>query len=383
MLDINALHKQFAGFGQYQKQERDRKADLLQRAVDIYENYDVATFQPAEKPAGRPDALFAFPLEQPKAIYDPVERPQEITLVATDGSQIYPDRHVEPLCYLLNVGRIAFQYGTTEEPWMDAVPYLYFKGQDLDAESGIRMEVFGPDIVSAKRDELELRQLVELAKQVRIAGRPILAVADGTLVKWSLKKLQKPELEEELLGQFFEALEVLRDEAIPICSYISMPGSAEYVTYLAKHMSGVEVEEASVAGLADRVFFKDVLQPGQRTGVFESVSRVVELYPEDQKICYFYIHMPAGYDASEIARVEFPKWVANEPALLDLIQATLLSECKKGNGYPVILSEAHEHAIIRGPERTQFYMMIEQEMQKERLDIEQSSKKRSKDEARI
>ncbi len=65
--------------------------------------------------------------------------------------------------------------------------------------------------------------------------------------------------------------------------------------------------------------------------------------------------------------------------MLDLVHATLLSECEKGNGYPMILSEAHEHAVIRSAERQMFYEMIEQQMLGEGASLEVSIKKQSKD----
>jgi NurA-like 5'-3' nuclease len=55
-------------------------------------------------------------------------------------------------------------------------------------------------------------------------------------------------------------------------------------------------------------------------------------------------------------------WVAADAGLLDLVHATILSECEKGDGYPMILSEAHERAVIRARERDLFYGMLEREM---------------------
>lgn len=389
MLNLNALQKQFAGFGRYQIQEQNRRSLILENALEVFRQYDQQRFESVSledvpkntNAKSRPNQLMAVPLELPTSVYDPVVRPVPLTVVATDGSQIYPDRNVEPLCYLLNVGRIAFQYGTTERPLMDAVPHLYFKGQELSSVSGLEIDVVGQEIVSALRDELELGTLADLAIESQQNGRPVLAMADGTLIRWMIKRLRKPELEQKLLQRYFTALDKFRDNEIPLCSYISMPGNAEFINYLAKQMvTGEEpAEKLQFEGISDRMFFKQVLKPGQRSATFKSESLVLKEYPPAQEICYFYIHIEDAGRGSEIARVEFPLWMTASPDILNLVQSTVLSECQKGKGYPMILSEAHEHAIIRSQERFMFYEMIEREMLIEGATIEISSKKTSKD----
>ncbi len=374
MLDFDALNKQFAGFGRYQVQERQRKAVILEKALEVYrsrlsDSGETGAYSLEGVSESRADQLVAVPLEAPTSVFDAIARPTPLTVVATDGSQIYPDRNIEPLCYLLNIGRIAFQYGTTERPLMDAVPHLYFRGQGLESVAGVEIDIVGQDIVSAFRDELELADLYELAESVRQEGRPILAFSDGTLIRWVLKRLRRPELEDALLNRYLTAMEAFRLKQIPLCSYISMPGTSEFVNYLAQFFETEEKDGNPLAGITDRMLFSEILSVGQRTGVFASKSHILKEYPAAHRICYFYVHVPGAASSeiapSEIARVEFPFWVVEQPDMLDLIHATVLSECEKGRGYPVILSEAHEHAIVRGPERFMFYEMIEREMQRE------------------
>ncbi len=389
MLNFNTLQKQFAGFGYYQAKERRRKAVILENVREVFRalvDQDAASL---EISPGRPDQLIALPLEEPATIQNPIQRPTPITVAATDGSQIYPDRNIEPLCYLLNVGRIAFQYGTEERPLMDAIPHLYFKGQGLDDLAGLEIEVVGQEIVSALRDELELSTLFEIATSIRKTNRPIVALADGTLIKWMLKRLRKPALEQRLLQRYFDTLEKFKEQKIPLCSYISMPGNTEFINYLScvkasSNRPSREVE--GFEGISDRMLFKEVLLPGQRSAVFKSQSLVLKAYPPEQEICYFYVHVAGdsvntGVNAgvnTEIARVEFPFWLSRQPELLNLIHSTLLSECEKGGGYPMILSEAHEQAIVRGQERALFYEMIERNMNFEGEHLETSSKQASK-----
>ncbi len=46
--------------------------------------------------------------------------------------------------------------------------------------------------------------------------------------------------------------------------------------------------------------------------------------------------------------MEVPEWVARRKDLLDLTHALVLDQCRRGQGYPVALSEAHEQAVVTG-----------------------------------
>ena len=65
---------------------------------------------------------------------------------------------------------------------------------------------------------------------------------------------------------------------------------------------------------------------------------------------YFY-YLNSG---EEIARVEVPQWAAKNEELLALGHSMIVEQCKKGQGYPVAISEAHEQAVISGPDRQVF-----------------------------
>ncbi|MEN9238941.1 MAG: DNA double-strand break repair nuclease NurA, partial [Thermostichus sp. DG_1_6_bins_120] len=64
----------------------------------------------------------------------------------------------------------------------------------------------------------------------------------------------------------------------------------------------------------------------------------------------------------EIARLEFPAWVAQDKELLQRALAGVLSQVQKGFGYPVALAEAHHLAVVRGGDRQRFFALIEQEL---------------------
>ena len=366
MLDLNRLQQQFSSFNAYQSREQQLAAERLARACDAFAechgDWEALRDRAATERTGW---LVPGLREAPGAVYACAPRPTPVTVVATDGSQVYPDRHVEPTCYLLNVSRIAFQYGTLERPLMESVPDFRYRREDLEDLLGDAIETATADVVSALRDEQELEALLATALESRIAARPIVAVADGTLIRWMLSGMRNRALEERLIARYIEILEGFRAERIPVCSYISMPGNTEVVNLVRLHLGEHRTApppEASLAGMPDRWLFERTLGPCERSAVFESASHIQKAYGAEDRICYFYVSLPAR-GAAEIGRVEVPQWVADDPALLDLVHAVILSECEKGDGYPMILAEAHERAVIRAHEKALFYELVERQME--------------------
>lgn len=384
MLDLTQLQAQMANFNAYQAELEARRTKQLRRAQNALMACanEWAALQSAVQKA-QPRQLVAEMREAPDRTYAPAERPTPMTVVATDGSQIYPDRHIEPTCYLINIGRIAFQYGTTEAPVMTTEPRFRYRqsGLDHDGETadapGARIEdhfddelgTMTAEVVSAIRDEWELKDLLATARQARVEGRPLLALADGTLIRWMIRGMRNRDLEQQLIRRYTTMLKEFMADRLPLASYISMPGNTEvihllqfYLDYVADdYMADDIAPDVPLDGLVDRHLFETTLAPGERSAVFSSTSHIQREYPEGNEICYFYVHLPRGAD-TEIGRVEVPKWVADEPELLRLVHGTILSECDKGSGYPMILSEAHEQAVIRGPERELFYRMLERSL---------------------
>jgi NurA-like 5'-3' nuclease len=76
----------------------------------------------------------------------------------------------------------------------------------------------------------------------------------------------------------------------------------------------------------------------------------------------------------EIARVEIPAWIANDEETVKFIHSVIIDQIKKGDGYPVVLSEAHEKAVVRAQERELFYRMLEESFVKNNISVRISRK---------
>jgi NurA-like 5'-3' nuclease len=77
-------------------------------------------------------------------------------------------------------------------------------------------------------------------------------------------------------------------------------------------------------------------------------------------------------------RVEVPAWIAHDEEKLKVIGKIVFDQAQKGRGYPVCLAEAHEQAVIKGPDREFFYHVLQKAgiEQKQHYAISQKSLKK-------
>jgi hypothetical protein len=107
---------------------------------------------------------------------------------------------------------------------------------------------------------------------------------------------------------------------------------------------------------------------GQRSARFRASSSA-----EGTPSYFFYVNV-----GGETARVETPTWVALRPELLDLVHAVVLDQCARGNGYPRVLTEAHERAVLTTGDRQLFERLVEATVARYKLPERTSAKERSK-----
>jgi len=393
MLDLSRLRDQLDSFEEYEAEVRDRRTEQQRRArAALRACGEQWTDVQAAVEAAEPRRLVAALREAPTTTTPAPERPTPITVVATDGSQIYPDRHVDPMFFLLNVSQVGFQYGTREEPLVDAEPRLRFQ-DDLSAHVDEALGSMTTELVSALRDEMELERLLDAARTAQVDERPLVALADGTLIRWMIRGMNNEAVEEQLIARYTEYLQAFQRDGLPLASYVSMPATTEVVNllrFVVGELEALPPEDIAITpdappldGLLDRHVFDVVLNPGERSATFGSTSHIQRSYPKGSEVHYFYLKVPSRAGPGEMSRVEVPKWVAEDERLLDCIHATVLRECEKGEGYPLALSEAHERAVIRASEREAFFRLMERRLRRAGLSPTDSRKRRSKQAPRV
>lgn len=295
-------------------------------------------------------------------------------VMAVDGSQIYPDRHQGASCYLINVGSVTLKYGcgANNGTAFDSTPLLFaMHDEQLELDSST-------DVVNCKREEYELRAALErgIELQKEMANIPYLVLLDGSLIFWHLEAHDEA-VKEKFLSLYMHILEQFYKHRIPLASYISFPKSKELINIVRVALCNFVIEGCTSHTLVDKIvdaqLVKFFLDPAQRTIVFQNNSPISSAYPPHLKPHFFYMHV-----GEEIARVEIPAWVAYDQEMLSSVEQIILDQARKGRGYPVCLAEAHEQAVVKGPDREFFYHLL-QKMgieQKQRYVISQKSLKK-------
>ncbi len=308
--------------------------------------------------------------------------PRPMTAIATDGSQIFPDRHELSSCHLINIGIVVLHYGSGERPILVSRPRLFFRDQEIYRDwNGNRLPVTS-EIISALRGAFEIEELAEYAVQAAHEQRTTSGLTDGTLILWNLEG--KPgDFQQEILNFYLTSFEQMRTLRVPLMGYISQPGSADVINVLRVALcpqeptncdrclhkaTDTELPCEPISGVTDAVLFAGPLRKGERSAVFRSSSAILSKYGV-HAIYFFYLNV-----GREIVRIEIPKWVAHDPKLLEFVHAVAYDQAEKGQGYPVSLSEAHEQAVIRGNEREQFYRVLEKLYVREGLPVVMSRK---------
>ena len=271
---------------------------------------------------------------------------------AVDGSQIYYDRHQGTPCSVLNIGTVGLQYGYPGKAvYLNSEPYLFMSDDDGSTDD---------ETLNLKRELYELRQILEYSTQaVQSLGsvKNYVAVCDGSLLFFYVDVKNK-KIKTEYFDRYIDVLMQMHEQRILIIGYISFSKSKELINVLRLSVAGFDESLALSMKIFGSVVDADLaqlfLESGERTGIFQTRTSLVDLYPAEIKPYFCYLHVGA-----EIVRLEFPHWIAQDEKLVDHICAIMFDQATKGRGYPVCLFEAHEQAVIKGAERLFFYQLLQ------------------------
>lgn len=216
-------------------------------------------------------------------------------IVAVDGSQIYPDRHEGVDSFLINIGLVNFAYSLRSEALFFNYPYVFGSVKDISEDyKDTKLAI------DEYRTFLELKHALDYVKK----NSCDLILLDGNYCK------------------------LTSDQNLPVIFYTSMPGTND----LTKHIG--------IDNFLDRYLLELVLPDLHYTTIFESKAGVK------------FVYLNTG---SEIIRLDFSSWMVPE---IGKYLSFILDQINKGEGYPVVLAEAHLQAVISNQERSYFYDLI-------------------------
>ena len=316
------------------------------------------------------------------------EKIEKYSVLAVDGSQIYPDRHISGAnCFLINIGGCFLNYNKDIDQKLKSKvnffsePNVYLTKVVLLENENIS---FSSDLVDLKREELELKNLFLQANQ-RKENSNLVCFVDGSLIFWHLEGKQ-PEVKTIFLNSYLSILNNFYENNILIAGYISFTKSKELVNLIRLGLCRFTIADCIschsqyedfpckvVDSLIDSQVARFFLKPFERTTIFWNNSKITQHYPDALKPCFFYLHV-----GKEIVRIETMAWIAKETQYVDIICSVALDQSLKGQGYPVVLTEAHEQAVVKGQDRDFFYHLIHKIGidQKKRFFVSQKSLKK-------
>ncbi|MBI2996458.1 MAG: DNA double-strand break repair nuclease NurA [Candidatus Melainabacteria bacterium] len=329
--------------------------------------------------------FFAVPESRSKKLDHIYECDKNFSLshivVATDGSQIVPSAHEFTSASLINIGIVSIPYFNKNiAVVLNSEPTIYNSLDEINSFSNSE-NVQEEDLISYERTLKEIEELVLQVKKYKSYDTPVIALLDGTFIHWHLEKFSNAFIE-SFIKRFSDALFELKSLNIPVASFLSNSRSNDLINMLKiykcpyelvdckKHCSDINSKNLPCNPMPD---YKPVLDRrlvekflpvnqsnlGNRTVAFKSNSKILNYYPNDLKVLFFYMNT-----GTEIARVELPYYVASDDKLMNLLHNVLALQCKVGFGYPIVLGEAHLQAVVSKNDRRVFYDLIREQLLK-------------------
>jgi hypothetical protein len=337
-----------------------------------------------------------FRAARPLSTHEPLDQgipapqcPPEALVIASDGSQIMPDRHGEFLYYLINVGLIIYEHGHGRPPQILTHPTLEFPRPEAPADPDLVDEdefVANSGAISVRRDMAEIGLLADTAWEWRQGIRPALAVLDQRLLYWPIGSSSGSD-SHEAIQAWLRAMKKAQDAGALLAGYIDRPGKSSVMTMLAT--LDIEEPDFDLAQLTQRLhwqrpndtdLYERILRPGERSPVFVDISHHNRRFAEHDpalEVCFFYLNPGRG-----IARVDIPRWVADEATAVAAVHSLLYDQCQILGDYPYALTRADEIAVVGRREQEELEHRIALKMQDYGLTGSITGKQQAKNYAR-
>jgi hypothetical protein len=362
-LDLPQLLPQVNQMGQSVVQRLSKLSQVLPQLrtkLDTYSSMEADLIQDRIRRAGEnwPGAIPT--LEPINHSFPPATLLGEFNIIASDGSQIHPDRHAPARYFLINIGSIHIRYGSGSTPDVITDGRIFYEDEHLYDEQGVEISA---SMINGLRDVSELEMLAQIAE--RCHDEPCLSLLDNGLILWlAIQAGDHPSSQiNRILRNYLHQLTRIQNSNTAIAGFIDRPRHANVIALL--HLCSFASEEISeevlrlspFIGIPDQALFRHILEPGYRSALFiQNSSLNRDFKKSGHEVCFFYLNTG---QKNQIARVEVPEWVANSPQLLSFAHTALIEQCKLTGGYPYALVRAHELATVTNSDRQMLDAMIQ------------------------
>lgn len=290
-------------------------------------------------------SLFGTPIEIPGRAIKVEKEISDYTAIAADGSEVPINEDFFFPYYIINIGFIALKYGKDHFFFADSNAKIYFEENELYEKVGDKSFLVRGEFLSSKMLLEESKKLEELLKDFYTVEVPVLALFDGTLIQWEIKETSET-YKNNFVKNFQRMILIAEQLKAPLAGYISGTHSRDVMEMIRifLEMKGEDFDKQLLSIIKDADIFKIILRKGERSAIFRSNAPILNLYKAP--IYFFFLNV-----GSEVVRIEIPEFIAFDNDLLEKTCALILSQSNKGEGYPVVLKEAHEQAVIKSSER--------------------------------
>ncbi len=360
----------------FEKLERILEDIVRRKKEDSLKNKDIIEFLVQYLVKIKPDDFidnasvafsYAVPIEAPARVFKESIIKGSYRVIACDGSDTpLRDDFIFPY-FLINIGFAYFQYFKNPKFVGDSEPEILYTPDYIYIEStGGRYPISSEAINSL----MLLRESVTLGSKMKDfdLSQPSAALIDGSIIQWGARE-KSIEKQKEFFEKYGNLLVEAKKLNVPVAGYISgshsrdVLGSINY--YLMK--KNIAFLEEELFFIYDTDIFQRILKPFERSVLFQNNEQFIKFYPE--KIFFYYINN--GY---EVARIEIPEFVAKNKDLFNSLNSILLSQSEKGRGYPEVLKEAHEQAVIHKKEQDAIEEILINLLRKEGYDFKSIQK---------
>lgn len=381
-LDFLQVREKVKAIGEHAALRERQRQDLREEARRLLNDnaLEVKRLRAKIELAARtydPTLRCALPVDEALNAAVPLpELPALATIIAADGSQINPDRNAPVDYCLINVGAIQMVHGQPDPPAITLKSHLFYD-DEMFTDAGTITE----GMLALMRDLRERTMLADLAEQAR---PPVITFTDGPMELWGAKDGDVASGFQKSLEEYQAALERLCEMHVVTAGYVDKPAANLVVRMLEIGYKLAEEDLVDVKhrfpmrGVTDYDLYRNLLKSGERSAVFAIQSKSAGNYRGALALHFFYLNVGRpGYPW--LARVEIPRWVAENPLMLEYLHTALVHQTRimGSRPYPYILHRAHEAAVVSYEDREQVNQMIVMELRRRGVSVDEQSQKQA------
>ncbi|GAB4542328.1 MAG: DNA double-strand break repair nuclease NurA [Anaerolineae bacterium] len=291
---------------------------------------------------------------------------------AVDGSQIPPSRDVSVPVAAVQIGWFENRHTSDGQYAKDLAFEVLTPDELAEEDEGGAGGDFPDWRVNLRRFEMECRKIAEYI-EAHAGARPApLCFFDGSLLL-SFARHMRPNLRRAYVEAVTAMLRASETGRVPLLGYVDTSFARDLVTML-YHLDRLP----PTTRLSDGSLLRPRMRWGDRSQVYicaRDDGVLPEYGPQARQVCFTYLKTTAG---GPPARLELPRWLAEDEAELERTLNLVRAECIVGNGYPYVLETADAVAVIGLQDRERFYATFQQFAEKEGLVLRHSRKALSK-----